>query len=411
MFEQIGPTPRICIDLLLRGSQRIIYEAELENAVRSLSLDVLKTLASNIQDLDMNDASLKVFLVSRTQRFEFAKVAPITSYVKSRLVGKLQGEERKRRVKFYRDLECVPDGSPLAGLVYESLAHQMLGAKVNLDLVPMVKLDGPTEGKKLPQWHSSHQPLDDGALEALRYEALQRTINIQFAPSTTREYEGIDPDVDQGVYYVSRSKHQVGFDSFIYANDGFLYILQFTISLSHRINSKVVGFFGQILPLPMGSWRFVFIIPPGLTITSPQHHDHRLDGLELFSAVVTPSEWYVLSPQQGTTPGSLIPKMSFIKKKESIDDRTPISEKKIHECQVHSLYIHTYIQSQPTAVQSSLAKGKSIPDRVWPPQATIFPVRLYLVSLGYALLTEVPTFTLNLYLSRHLGEVKDITFR
>jgi len=287
MFEEIGPTPRICIDFVLNDKQRKLHKSQLADAISSLSLDMLMKLASNLQNLDMHDVSHKIVLVSRTQDFELAQITPITSYVKSRLVRKLQDEERNRRLRFYSDLERVPGGRPLAGLIYESLAHQILGANINLHLMPMVKLGGHTAEGKSPQWYSSHQPLENDALEALRHGTLHQTVNIQFMPSTTREWQGNNPDLAQGVYYVPKSKNQVGFDSFIYASDGFLYVFQFTISLNHGINRKMVGFFERSMSLPMEKWRFVFIIPSGLTITCPQ--SRGLGRMKLFSAVVDPS--------------------------------------------------------------------------------------------------------------------------
>ena len=68
---------------------------------------------------------------------------------------------------------------PALSLSYESLVHQMLAININLELVPMVRLDGHTEGE-LSQWYSSHQVLDFDSLEALRKGALQQTIKIQF---------------------------------------------------------------------------------------------------------------------------------------------------------------------------------------------------------------------------------------
>src|SRR5258708_3978434 len=287
MFEEIGPTPRICIDFVLNDMRRKLHKRQLTDAINGLSLDMLTKLASNIQDLDMHDVSHKIVLVSRTQEFEFAQITPITSHVESRLVRRLQDEERSRRLRFYSDLERVPAGRALAGLIYESLAHQILGANINLHLMPMVKLGGRTAEGKSPQWYSSHQPLENDALEALRHGALHQTVNIQFTPSTTREFQGNNPDLAQGTYYVPKAKNQVGFDSFIYASDGYLYIFQFTISPNHGINRKMVGFFERNMSLPMEKWRFVFIIPSGLITTCAQYRG--LGQMKLFSALVDPN--------------------------------------------------------------------------------------------------------------------------
>ncbi len=288
MFEEIGPTPRICIDFLLNDSERELYEAELATAIHGLSLDTLTKLALNIPTLDLQEVSHKIILVSRMQDSELAQITPITSYVKSRLVRKLQDEERNRRLRLYSDLERIPGSRALAGLIYESLVHQVFEVNINLHLIPMVKLGGLTAERKLPQWHSSHQPLDNHALETLRDGALHQTVNIQFTLSTMGECQGNNPDITQGIYYVPKSQNQVGFDSFIYARDGFLYIFQFTISSNRGINPKMIPFFERNPSLPMEKWRFVFIIPSGLTIACPQ--SRGLGGMKLFSAVVDPSQ-------------------------------------------------------------------------------------------------------------------------
>ncbi len=57
----------MCIDLLLKDRRRMVYEAEL-NPIKSLSLDVLKSLVSNVQDLDKNDASPKIIAGRRTKK-------------------------------------------------------------------------------------------------------------------------------------------------------------------------------------------------------------------------------------------------------------------------------------------------------------------------------------------------------
>ncbi len=77
------------------------------------------------------------------------------------------------------------------GFIYESLTHDVLGGNIDLTLVPMMKLDEPSEGKTLPQWHSSHIFVRD-SLEVLRQEALQQAINVWFAPNATLYSHGCD---------------------------------------------------------------------------------------------------------------------------------------------------------------------------------------------------------------------------
>ncbi len=147
----------------------------------------------------------------------------------------------------------------------------------------MVKLNEPSEGKRLPQWHSSHQFVSD-SLEALRHNALQQTINFRFRPKAISEY-GDSTDVVSATYYIPRSKNQVGFDSFIHADDGFLYIFQITISSDHDVNPKMEQYLKRISPM-ISKWRFVFVTTSQSTLISLQSRGQELAGFSLFSAIL-----------------------------------------------------------------------------------------------------------------------------
>ncbi len=136
----------------------------------------------------------------------------------------------------------------------------------------MVKLNEPSEGKRLPQWHSSHQFVSD-SLEALHHNALQQTINFRFRPKAISEY-GDSTDVVSATYYIPRSKNQVGFDSFIHADDGFLYIFQITISSDHDVNPKMEQYLKRISPM-ISKWRFVFVTTSQSTLISLQSRGQR----------------------------------------------------------------------------------------------------------------------------------------
>ncbi len=174
MFEEIGPTPRICIDLMDEG-QLLDYQNQLENAIGSLSLELLKKLP-----LIWMLSPIRLFSSAARTTLKWRRWHP-SCFMSSQdlYVWAFQQEQRNKQLDFYRDLECLPYGRPLAGLIYESLVHQMLAININLELVPMVRLDGHTEGG-LSQWYSSHQVLDFDSLEALHKGALQQTIKIQF---------------------------------------------------------------------------------------------------------------------------------------------------------------------------------------------------------------------------------------
>src|SRR5258708_14301605 len=191
-------------------------------------------------------------------------------------------EKRWRRLDLLASLEAVAEGSVLPGLLYESLGHNVLGTNIDFQLVPMVKLDKPSEGNTLPQWHSSHRFVSD-SLEALR----QNAISFRYTPKAISGYEGDSTNVESGTYYIPKSKNQKGFDSFIHA-DGFLYIFQFTRLSNHDINPKMAKYLTRISPI--SEWRFVFVTPSQSTLKSPQSRCQELAGLRLFSVILHPSE-------------------------------------------------------------------------------------------------------------------------
>ncbi len=245
------------------------------------------------RSLAMNTTiSHKILLITRsTQAYGIPRVTPITKYVKSKLIGKLMLEGQRERLKLFATLEHVPDGRSLPGLIYESLAHHVLGTNIDLQLVPM-KLIEPSSGRRLPPWYSNHDLASDSS-KVLRRNALQQTINFRFRPKAISEY-GDSTNVVSGTYYIPRSKNQVGFDSFIHADDGFLYIFRFTISSDHDVNPKMEQYLKRISPMiSISKWRFVFVAPSQSTLKSSQSRERA--GLRLFSAILAPA--ITASPQ------------------------------------------------------------------------------------------------------------------
>ncbi len=286
MYYWLGPTPRICINLCEQESALRAYVADLMQIIANLTLPELQKMNRDSQLL-LDSTSDKIFLISRMEHFQgIPRVVAISENVKNLLVRKLMLEKRWRRLDLFAFFEAAPEGTVLPGLIYESLGHDVLGTNIDLQLVPMVKLDKPSEGNTLPQWHSSHGFISD-SLESLRQNALQQTISFRFMPKAMSGYEGDSTNVEYGTYYIPRSKSPVGFDSFIHA-DGFLYIFKFTTSPNHDINPKMVNYLTRISPI--SEWRFVFVTPSQSTLKSPQSRCQDLAGLRLFSAMLRHSE-------------------------------------------------------------------------------------------------------------------------
>ena len=72
------------------------------------------------------------------------------------------------KVDLHRFLATVPKSRCLAGVLYESMAQKIFQEDIELELVPLVKLDGHTKGDKLSQRHTSHQSLGTHKLDGSR---------------------------------------------------------------------------------------------------------------------------------------------------------------------------------------------------------------------------------------------------
>jgi len=73
------------------------------------------------------------------------------------------------------------------------------------------------------------------------------------------------------VFSISRSrKTKKHLDAFLLLN-GILYILQFTVGQKHSIKPGFVEFLQKCQDAPpLEEWKFVFLIPPGLTLLCPE---------------------------------------------------------------------------------------------------------------------------------------------
>jgi hypothetical protein len=68
MFEDYGPTPRICIDFVINPDSLVEYKSLYDKTSYDLSKDKFMDIAINNKLLDLNDASLTICLISRDTR-------------------------------------------------------------------------------------------------------------------------------------------------------------------------------------------------------------------------------------------------------------------------------------------------------------------------------------------------------
>jgi len=301
LYNQFGPTPRICFHFLKDGALSIVYKARYEEALKKLSLNMLDDMTSQREKFSIDTESHTLLLVRRVPRkdliranlnvsdgkeFSYGSSEPITHAVKLELRNQLRKETRAAQIKLYKSLENVEGTRRIAGLVFESLAQSILEKKIALELVPMVKRESGEsgQGKKLPRWHSDH---GDGA-----NPLSGRLIDIKPVGTFVYPRSKLD-EIEDMVYHVPEAQNQVPFDSFILA-DQKLYIFQFSIGSDHPIKNGIVPFFSQRSLPPREDWHFVFVVPPGprSEISCPQPRDSDLNAflskMNLFSAVLDP---------------------------------------------------------------------------------------------------------------------------
>ena len=284
MYNQFGPTARICFEIPKRKSHLNKHQHRFEAALSSVSSKVLREIIAEIFDIDKADIYLTILLLKRLpgDDFSLATVEIITPTAKTAVRDQLGREPYTQRYGFYRDLASVDVSRRIVGIVYESLAQNRL-LDATLDLFPMVQRtpDGPGPRKKLPRWYSNHG--DDASSLA---------IHIPSANIVTCTFV-LKPDpIENNVFYARKSHQAAAVHSFImYGNR--LYIFQFTNVTEHDINEDILSFFSQASLPPRKNWYFVFIIPPNLSgLSCSQGRDEMmkefLEEIHLCSVVVSP---------------------------------------------------------------------------------------------------------------------------
>ena len=107
IFDDLGPTPRLCFDLLSDLEQLEKYKRDLKSAISNITVDQLINLAEEAASLRMDAVSDKIYLVRRERRDVVdskAVVAPITNSIQSRLANQLQNVETSVLIRLYKEI-------------------------------------------------------------------------------------------------------------------------------------------------------------------------------------------------------------------------------------------------------------------------------------------------------------------
>lgn len=289
IFDQLAPTPRI-IQLLSNPARLQEYKENVEMTILGITPDNFQQLVRNISSLSMEkDISNKLGLLRRQKRDDVhsrSVIEPITDVIKSRLASRFRRVAKDKQIELYELYSKVPQTRKMAGSLFESIQQGVFRDGLTIDILPMVRLTRNPNAKSRPCWYSSHTSLGNKTLEARRQEALQQLQKIEIHPFETEEFDTDIVFIREGVFYVPKSDNEEVLDSFIVI-DGILYIFQFTIAGNHFIKPGFLTFFGKCQGIPpMEKWRFVFVIPPGLTMTCPEPPS-LLRELHPYSAMVS----------------------------------------------------------------------------------------------------------------------------
>ncbi|KAK2464475.1 hypothetical protein APHAL10511_003454 [Amanita phalloides] len=290
VFNEFGPTPRLCIDYLCYDKIEQ-YRKDVQEAISNLTANELQRLFQHSRSLTMDAISRKIFLISREDRDNVRSrpiVSPITSFIKSRLANHFRTLERGEQIRLYKYLSQFPGSRATAYIFFEAAAQRCFQDGVTLELLPMVRLPSSQRRGGNPQWYSSHIFLHNATLEAARQQALgkRQSLNIpQHLPIV--EYTDDGPSsIISNVIYLPELTNQVALDAFILMNN-LLYIFQFSTGSVHDIKAGLVDFISKCPgPPSMDKCYFVFIHPPDHTLACPQPRELEMRELHPCSAVL-----------------------------------------------------------------------------------------------------------------------------
>lgn len=168
IFYRLGPTARICLEMI--GTETVLkdYEHDLKDSLNHMTADDLERMIYDVSSLSINAVSHKLCLISRKDRDDLQSdriVGPMTNVIKSRLANKLQNMTQAERIRLYKHFDKVPESRKMAGIYFESAAQHAIQEGTTFELIPMVVLGPNTKRKQredqarapLPQYHSSDQ--------------------------------------------------------------------------------------------------------------------------------------------------------------------------------------------------------------------------------------------------------------
>jgi hypothetical protein len=293
IFDRLGPTPRLCLLARLPHALKC-HESDLNNVISNIDLHMLKKIFSAVALLEMDEISHKLCLIRRSDEGDIYSdivVHTVTDWIKSRLALRLRNLEQAEQIHPYRLFSRARGNRSMAGILYQAMVQSDLQHGISLIAFPMV--EKPVDRSSSSEirvshlrWYSSRTLPDSCALETLDQVPLNQLLVIQ--PDSCQQYSdsGLS-SMMPNVIYIPQLTNQKVVDSFILV-DGTLCLLQFPTTSTHEINHGLAEVGDKYGLPPMELWRFVFLIPPNMTLTVPQPRKMPPRDLALYSAVVGP---------------------------------------------------------------------------------------------------------------------------
>ena len=136
VFDDLGPTPRLCIDFSKRELSE--YKVALNVALTNLTIDDLeKFKVYGCMRLSMDATSQMLCLVRRLDTIDLeasfaAKVLPITSSIGSRISSQLRNVEHDKQLRLYKFFAVDPSTEEMANDLFEDYFQQRF-SEMNFD--------------------------------------------------------------------------------------------------------------------------------------------------------------------------------------------------------------------------------------------------------------------------------------
>jgi hypothetical protein len=249
LYNQFGPTPRICFDYLEDKFLLDRHESLSARAISDLSSRHLLKIVLEAQEFNIDGVSDTIFLVRRRGDLSrrLSTVEPITAVVDMAIRNQLRRETQAEQFILYRSLVNVEGTRRIAGVPYELLAQEKL-QRHDYELVPIEYT--PDQGRTSPRWNSVHGS-----------SAHPSSVRFSIHGTVSDSYTSMPSPINDYTFYVPEPPNQVTFIKTARR----LYVFQFTISSNPDIQKGISNLFPQDLQPSKLEWRFVFVVPPSVS--------------------------------------------------------------------------------------------------------------------------------------------------